>query len=991
MALVSCVWSGPAVAQPRTSALSVSTLRTRSQSLPPPALMVVRNRVSRPLRTTRVAIETTIVGHLAQTTMTMTFSNPNARVMSGDLYFPLPQGATVSGYALDIKGKLVDGVVVDKHKARRVFETEVRKGVDPGLVEWTKGQNFKTRVFPIPAKGSRTVRVSYVTELLSSTGGPVYYLPLSFRKPVEQLALRIEVVKAVAKPVIVAGGPAGLQFSKTRTAFVATAKLANARLTDDLYLHLPRADQQPVRVERSGDGALYFSIRDRLGKAAAKSPVVRKPRRIAVYWDASMSRADHDHKTERALLGRYFDRLGAVEVYLVTLRDRSDSARRFRLPAQRAALNKALTTLVYDGATSLRLRRVRRLPPVDLNLLISDGLGNYGAVGRPRFKAPVYAINTATVANHNLLRFVALTSGGAYLNLRTLKPARAAALIGRPAFSFISATVRGATQTYPATGGPVHGAFELAGKLRGRRAVVTLNYGYAGRVTRRRTFVVRAAAAAKGDLIRRHWAQKKLNELMLFPERNRERIAALGRTHGIVTPGTSLLVLERLSQYIQHEIRPPASWPSMRKRYDAHVAKRARKHRTKRASKLKKLIELWRARVAWWNTRFVLPKRGRKSGLRGGETVEMRGGHAFGRGAAMGGRRAVRPRVVIGHASVAGMRARTVRRRRLVSAPAVEQPEKSKPEPTIELEDWDPKTPYMAAIKKAPRARQYRVYLQQRKKHGQSPGFYVDVGNYFVKTQRPRLGLRILSNLAELELENAALLRVLAHRLSQLGRYHLSAQLFERVAALRPEEPQSFRDLALVLERLGDRQRWSRRKAAHYARALKLLAKVVNGSWDRFDEIELIALTELNAVYAKARRYGVGRPPVDRRLLKHLHMDVRIVMTWDADDTDMDLHVVDPAGEEAYYGNRNTKIGGLVSRDFTNGYGPEVFAIRRAMRGGYTIKAKFYGSSAAKLVGAVTLQVDVYTNYGRRNQRRKSITLRLAKEKDTFTVGAIRF
>jgi len=95
----------------------------------------------------------------------LSIANRSDRVLEGDLYFPLPQGATVSGYALDIEGKMVDGVAVEKHKGREVFEKIVRQGIDPGLIEWTKGNNFKTRVFPIPAKGSRTIRVNYVAEL----------------------------------------------------------------------------------------------------------------------------------------------------------------------------------------------------------------------------------------------------------------------------------------------------------------------------------------------------------------------------------------------------------------------------------------------------------------------------------------------------------------------------------------------------------------------------------------------------------------------------------------------------------------------------------------------------------------------------------------------------------------------------------------------------------------------------------------------------------
>ena len=71
-----------------------------------------------------------------------------------------------------------------KQKARQVFEKIVRQGIDPGLVEWTRGNNFKTRVFPIPSRGTRTVMVRYVSEISSSQSGMTYTLPLRFREPV---------------------------------------------------------------------------------------------------------------------------------------------------------------------------------------------------------------------------------------------------------------------------------------------------------------------------------------------------------------------------------------------------------------------------------------------------------------------------------------------------------------------------------------------------------------------------------------------------------------------------------------------------------------------------------------------------------------------------------------------------------------------------------------------------------------------------------------
>lgn len=311
-------------------------------------------------------------------------------------------------------------------------------------------------------------------------------------------------------------------------------------------------------------------------------------------------------------------------------------------------------------------------------------------------------------------------------------------------------------------------------------------------------------------------------------------------------------------------------------------------------------------------------------------------------------------------------------------------------QPGILIKEWDPKTPYLAALKQASAKDRRTVYVAQRKQFGTSPAFFLDCAEYLRKQQDMEFALQVLSNIAELELENAALLRVLAHRLEQLGQLDLAAGLFEEVLKLRPEEPQSFRDLALVLARRGQ----ANANRADYTRAMDLLAKVVMNKWDRFDEIEVIALMELNAYWAEFTRKFPSDPakfPVDERLKKLLDVDVRICLTWDADLTDIDLHVTEPSGEKAMYNHNLTTIGGIVSRDFTQGYGPEEYCLRKAMHGMYKIEANYYGSSAARLMGPVTVQATVITHFGRPNEQRKSLTLRLEDKKETVLVGEIEF
>ena len=311
----------------------------------------------------------------------------------------------------------------------------------------------------------------------------------------------------------------------------------------------------------------------------------------------------------------------------------------------------------------------------------------------------------------------------------------------------------------------------------------------------------------------------------------------------------------------------------------------------------------------------------------------------------------------------------------------------------ISMTAWDPKTPYLTALKKAKKGSEYTRYLELRKEkdYATSPAFYLDCAGFFRDLDDQETTVRVLSNLAELELENPQLLRVLAHRLEQIGERNMALQIFEQVLEMRPEEPQSYRDLALVLIARAEDSKKEKRQLDDYGRAIELLTEVVMRHWDRFEEIEIMALVEINRILPAAHAVGVSNISLDKRLIKPIECDMRITMTWDADNTDIDLHVVEPSGEEAYYSHNRTTIGGRVSRDFIQGYGPEDYMLRKAMRGAYTVKAKYYGSQSVKLLGGVTVQVNIFTNYGRSNQKVKSITVRLVDKEEMITIGKLDF
>lgn len=305
---------------------------------------------------------------------------------------------------------------------------------------------------------------------------------------------------------------------------------------------------------------------------------------------------------------------------------------------------------------------------------------------------------------------------------------------------------------------------------------------------------------------------------------------------------------------------------------------------------------------------------------------------------------------------------------------------------SIQIKPWSADTPYLTRLRHSNDP--YAAYLRERAEYAGSPAFFLDCGDFFMSRGDRSLGLRVLSNLVELGLDDPPLLRMYAWRLQQAGALGAAVDVFEKVRRLRDDEPQSHRDLALALA-----DRWEATgDPADATRAMDLLYDVVSRAWDRFPEIELIALMELNRLIARAATRGIAAPSrIDRRLVRLLDLDLRISLSWDLDVTDVDLHVFEPNGEHAYYAHNTTSMGGLVSRDFREGYGPEEYVLRRAVPGPYQIKAHYYGSQQQTVAGACTVIAHVFLNYGRPDEQRQVLTLRLDRPSDQVIVGEVTF
>ncbi len=107
---------------------------------------------------------------------------------------------------------------------------------------------------------------------------------------------------------------------------------------------------------------------------------------------------------------------------------------------------------------------------------------------------------------------------------------------------------------------------------------------------------------------------------------------------------------------------------------------------------------------------------------------------------------------------------------------------------------------------------------------------------------------------------------------------------------------------------------------------------------------------------------------------------LRVVLSWDSDNTDLDLHVIAPDGGHGWYGNRVLANGGALDVDVTTGYGPEIFAMPAPLKGRYLVYVNYYGGGYSDDDPAqelTTAHVTVISQEGTVNEKQESIAVPL--------------
>lgn len=924
-----------------------------------------------PIRMQSLNVRTHIVGMRATTVMETVVFNPNNRVLEGTFSVPLIDGQVVVGMALDINGTMRDAVVVDKTKGRATFEAIQRRGVDPALVEWTRDNAFKTRVYPIPPQQHRVVRIVVEQDLVGGPDGFVYTLPMTMTDTVQSFLWDVHVDGFGLVPSITGDGSERIMLTGSGRTYTYHAERKNVFSRVPLVIDVPVAPSADVVSvnEWKGERVLSVAATSPAGEFLRHRP---SPSTVAIVWDASYSQRHAPRDELFHLLRALFTKWQNIDVRVDVVAHELLSTRQYTIRnGDVRTLLHDLESMPYDGATNLGAVPFATYTS-DVVLVFSDGVQTYGPPVDLRCPRPTYCIAASSSADHDRLRLFAQSTGGDLVNLVTSSTDDAVRVVTTVPLTLQAIRVLEGQVDHLFPSGPVRAGLgtTITGRLKGASASLELIYSFNGVAVETRVINVHAQRNARdGAMAVRQWATHRVARLAGSRRANADSITVLGLRYGIVTPRTSLLVLETLADYLRYDIEPPVTEPALRAEWNAQrVQPDIARHAINVDSRVDTVVHMLRRAETERMVARASPPRKRVTRFGDRPMYMLR------RSAEMDTYGEAEEVSVYRRDPILADEATSLSPGVADDVSDIPPSATGAQEKVVQAVVPDSWTRELAAIR---RGDVYAWYLRTRVMHEGVPGYIIDVADRLRADGDTARAHRVLSNLAELDGENHRALRILGRRLMQWGLASAAVHVFRDVLDIRDEEPQSYRDLALAMDAAGRHQE-----------AVDMLYAMALRTWDdRFPEVQLVALNELNRIRV-LRGSRVNTSRIAPTLLFDASADVRVVMDWDADNSDMDLMITEPDESVCYYGNRITKVGRL-SRDLVGGYGPEEYMARQAAKGKYIIQAKYYGDRQQQLTGATTVQVSVFRNYARSNETVQHFTLRLRNVKEHLDIAEI--
>ncbi len=517
----------------------------------------------------RLEVRTVLDGPLALTELKAVFHNPEDRVREGRFSLTLPDGAALSRFAMLQGEHWQEGEVVEKARAQRIYEDFLHRRQDPALLQQEAGNRFSARIFPIPAKGDKTLLMAWSDE--RSDPRLAWRLPLRGLPKLAHFSARVFIHE-----------PQALQAAGSLGATVGSIRVVQADKTDwqpDADLEVAsEVEGKSVAALRSQKMVVARVVVPQNLKTQPSQPdgavvVVDTSASLALAWPQHLARVQET----LALLGK----MGVPQVAVLacdmscetlyrgaaTAFGQAQLARlRERGPLGASDLHGALAAAREAAVTLGEAGKHKELRVI----YVGDGMATQGGaepsllgkqvaelaqVGVTRLDA----VATAPARDLDLLR--SLTTAGLPTDGVVVDGQRNAAdlpNLAGPVLGAIQVKVPGSTWTWPS---------ELRATKPGQTALIyaelqedqPLHIELAGAVS---STVELVAKPAQAPLLERAWVSARIRGLLHRAADGdpdtaaafRQQATALSLKHRVLCPTTALLILETEYDYQRYGI-----------------------------------------------------------------------------------------------------------------------------------------------------------------------------------------------------------------------------------------------------------------------------------------------------------------------------------------------------------------------------------------------------------------------------------------------------
>ncbi len=581
----------------------------------------------RPLRLSDHKVDVRIQGAFSRTIIEEAFASDEPHELEGVYRFTLPPNAQVAELSLLVDGRWEEGAFVDRDRAERIWAGVIRQATpvikrreiieyiwvpgpwkDPALLSWKQGNTFELRIFPIPARGERKVRIAYTETLPLVAGARRYTLPLpsdGSNIRAERFGLDLRVGTEIPRKDIrirnyklTEADEETVRFTNTQT---------NFRPTGDLVVDVPEPDGASDLTaigwgsDNGPDHDAYLALM--LRPALADLDAAPTPIDLVVLVDTSYgiqkARLDRAADLTAELIGNLSPD-DSVQVLACATTCRPLGAFAQATPDLATTVRDRLARLETIGSTRLsaafadaNAAFARKGSPAERRRIVylGDGIQSVGELDGPRVVASlrntigdtrVTSISLGGETDPVVLTNLAKTHGGSFLDASALGSVKATAQLAArrqralPLTNVVLELPEGLHAVAPVELGDLWPGDERLVTARVARGTdIDQSSQFAGElvlrgkmgdepVERRWRFEASLQDRPGHAFVPRLWAIQRIADLSTRDdEAARKEVVGLSETHHVLSRHTSLLVLESPAMakaFGVETTRPVAHW-----------------------------------------------------------------------------------------------------------------------------------------------------------------------------------------------------------------------------------------------------------------------------------------------------------------------------------------------------------------------------------------------------------------------------------------------